>query len=108
VVYLDHVAQLSGGELALLRLLKAQTAVDAHVILAQEGPLVDRLLQAGISVEVLPMAQRTSQFRKDSVRFGGVPLKAVYDTLIYTLRISWRLRRLRPDIVHTNSLKSGI
>jgi glycosyltransferase involved in cell wall biosynthesis len=108
VVYLDHVAQLSGGELALLRLLKALTDVEAHVILAEEGPLVDSLLQAGVSVEVLPMRGRTRQLRKDNVRPGRLPLLAVSDTLTYTLRLAWRLRRLRADVVHTNSLKSGI
>lgn len=108
VVYLDHVAQLSGGELALLRLLKALTDVEPHVILAEEGPLVDRLVQAGISVEVLPMHGRTRLLRKDNMRPGRLPLRAMSDTLTYTLRLAWRLRRLRPDVVHTNSLKSGI
>jgi glycosyltransferase involved in cell wall biosynthesis len=108
VVYLDHVAQLSGGELALLRLLNALTDVDAHVILAEEGDLVARLLQAGISVEVLPMRGRTRHLRKDSVRPGRLPLRAALDTISYTLRLARHLRRLRPDIVHTNSLKSGI
>jgi glycosyltransferase involved in cell wall biosynthesis len=108
VVYLDHVAQLSGGELALLRLLTALTDVEAHVILAEEGPLVDRLLHAGISVEVLPMHGRTRELRKDSVRPGSLPLRAMADTLIYTLKLAWRLRQLRPDIVHSNSLKSGL
>jgi glycosyltransferase involved in cell wall biosynthesis len=107
-VYLDHVAQLSGGELALLRLLPVLPDVEAHVILAEEGPLVDRLLQAGISVEVLPLNARTRHLRKGSVRSGRVPLRAISDTFTYTLRLSWRLRRMRPDIVHTNSLKSGI
>jgi glycosyltransferase involved in cell wall biosynthesis len=108
VVYLDHVSQLSGGELALLRLLEAQTEVEAHVILAEEGPLVDRLLEAGISVEVLPLQRRTRQLRKDSVRVGDLPIRAVFDTVLYTLRLARRLRKLRPDAVHTNSLKSGI
>jgi glycosyltransferase involved in cell wall biosynthesis len=108
VVYLDHVAQLSGGELALLRLITALTDVEAHVILAEDGPLVDRLLQAGISVEVLPMRGRTRQLNKDSVRPGRLPPRAAYDTLTYALKLAWRLRRLRPDVVHTNSLKSGI
>jgi glycosyltransferase involved in cell wall biosynthesis len=108
VVYLDHTSQLSGGELALMRLLEALTQVEAHVILAEEGPLVDRLLQAGISVEVLPMAGRTRQLRKDSVHPRRLPLLAASDTLTYSLRLAWRLRRLRPDLVHTNTLKSGI
>jgi glycosyltransferase involved in cell wall biosynthesis len=108
VVFLDHVTQLSGGELALLRLAKALRDVDSHIILADEGPLVERLLLAGISVEVLPLPQRTSQLRKDNIRIGRLPLHSIFDTLIYTLRLAWRLRQLRPDVVHTNSLKSGI
>jgi glycosyltransferase involved in cell wall biosynthesis len=108
VVYLDHVAQLSGGELALLRLLTALSAVEAHVILAEDGPLVDRLLQAGISVEVLPLARRTRALRKGSVQPGSFPPQAGYDTIAYSLRLAGRLRRLRPDAVHANSLKSGV
>ncbi len=38
VVYVDHCAQLSGGELALLRLLTALEHVDAHVVLGEHGP----------------------------------------------------------------------
>ena len=40
VVYLDHVAQISGGEIALVRLIDSLDGVDAHVILAEDGPLV--------------------------------------------------------------------
>jgi glycosyltransferase involved in cell wall biosynthesis len=108
VVYLDHVAQLSGGELALVRLTTALTDVEAHVILAEDGPLVDRLLQTGTSVEVLPMRERTRHLKKDTVRPGLLPPRVICDTLSYALRIAWRLRRLRPDVVHTNSLKAGI
>jgi glycosyltransferase involved in cell wall biosynthesis len=108
VVYLDHVARLSGGELALLRLVAALSDVEAHVILAEEGPLVDRLLQAGISVEVLPLPERTRDLRKDSVRIGRLALRSTYDTITYSLRLARRLRRLRPDVVHTNSMKAGI
>jgi glycosyltransferase involved in cell wall biosynthesis len=108
VVYVNHVAQLSGGEIALLRLLPALRDVAPHVVLAEEGALVDSLLEAGISVEVLPMHQRTQQLRKGNVRPGYLPLRAMSDTLAYTLRLAWRLRRLEPDLVHTNSLKSGV
>lgn len=108
IVYLDHVARLSGGELALLRLLRAQTGVEAHVILAEDGPLADRLRESGISVEVLPIPRRTGELRKDRLRFGRVPIVAAIDTLGYALRVARRLRSLRPDLVHTNSLKSGV
>ena len=58
VVYLDHVARLSGGEIAILRLLPHLRHVHAHVILGEEGILAERLQQAGISVEVLPVRRR--------------------------------------------------
>ncbi len=56
VVYLDHCAKMSGGEIALLRLLPALREVEAHVVLAEDGPLVSRLTREGISLEVLPMS----------------------------------------------------
>jgi glycosyltransferase involved in cell wall biosynthesis len=108
VVYLDHVARLSGGEIALLRLLPHLQRVNAHVILAETGPLVARLQQAGISVEVMPIAARTRELRKDSVHIGGAAPAVVAQTLAYVLRLARRLRRLEPDLVHTNSLKSGV
>jgi glycosyltransferase involved in cell wall biosynthesis len=54
------------------------------------------------------MHSRTRELRKDNVRAGSLPLRTVPDTVVYSLRLVWRLRRLRPDLVHTNSLKAGI
>jgi glycosyltransferase involved in cell wall biosynthesis len=108
VVYLDHVARLSGGEIALLRLLAHLRRVNAHVILGEEGPLAARLAQAGISVEVLPIAAVARDARKDTMRLGGASPAALLGTLGYLARLTLRLRRLRPDLVHTNSLKAGV
>ncbi len=108
VVYLDHVARLSGAEIALLRLLPHLEGVDAHVILGEDGPLATRLQQAGISVEVLPLAPSARDLRRDSARAGGVPLRTALETARYTLRLTRRLRRIDADLVHTNSLKSGV
>jgi glycosyltransferase involved in cell wall biosynthesis len=108
VVYLDHVARLSGGEIALVRVLPHLQNVTPHVILGEEGPLAERLRQAGISVEILPIAPSARDVRRDTVRPGGVsPLDAVR-MLTYIARLALRLRSLRADIVHTNSLKAGV
>lgn len=108
VVYLDHCALLSGGELALLRLLPALDEIDAHVVLAQDGPLVPKLLQAGVSVEVLPMSEQARDVHRAQVRLGRLPILSAVRTMGYTIRLARHLRRLRPDIVHTNSLKSAV
>jgi len=108
VVYLDHVAQLSGGEIALLRLVPHLHDVDAHVILAQDGPFADELVRAGVSVEVMPLRERARGLRKDAVTARTVPLGAVLATSAFVVRLALHLRRLRPDLVHTNSLKAGV
>jgi glycosyltransferase involved in cell wall biosynthesis len=108
VVYLDHTAKLSGGEIALLRLLPHLEGVDAHVILAEDGPLRPRLEAAGVSVEVLLMPAGSRELRKDRVRPGLDTVRPVLATLRYSWQLARRLRALEPDLVHTNSLKAGV
>jgi glycosyltransferase involved in cell wall biosynthesis len=108
VVYLDHVARLSGGEIALMRLLTHFQRVDPHVILGEDGPLADRLTQLGVSVEVLPIAPSTRDLRRDAVSLGATSPMTLVHTLGYVARLALRLRRLQPDLVHTNSLKAGV
>jgi len=107
VVYLDHVAQLSGGEIALLRVVP-HLDIDAHVILAEDGPFADELVQAGISVEVMVLRERARGLRKDALTARTVPFVALLATIVYVVRLTLHLRRLRPDLVHANSLKAGV
>jgi glycosyltransferase involved in cell wall biosynthesis len=109
VVYLDHVARLSGGEIALARALAALgTRVDAHVILGEDGPLVGRLRQAGASVEVVPMPAAAREVRKDHVRPGRLGPGVLWASLRYVWALRRRLREIRPELVHTNSLKAAL
>lgn len=108
VAYISHTGALSGGELALARMLPALPGVDAHVILAEEGPLADRLREQGHRVEVLVMSERARRLKRDRVRMGLSALASVPGTVVYMLRLVRRLRRLRPDIVHTNTLKASV
>jgi glycosyltransferase involved in cell wall biosynthesis len=108
VVYLDHVARPSGGEIALLRLLPHLERVRPHIILAEDGPLVGRLHLAGVSTEVLPLAHRARDLRKGEAHPGGVSPLVMGLTTAYVIRLARRLRALKPDLVHTNSLKAGV
>src|SRR5919197_2741461 len=109
VVFVDHVARLSGGEIALLRLLPAlASSVDPHVVLGEDGPLVDRLREAGIETEVMPLAPRLRDVRRDTVRVGRLDPRAVAYLPGVVVRLSRRTRALEADVVHTNSLKAAL
>jgi glycosyltransferase involved in cell wall biosynthesis len=109
VVYLGHVARLSGAEIALSRLLpELQERVDVHVILGEDGPLVDRLREDGISVEVISMPVAVRDMRKGALHPGAFDLKSLGASGFYVRKLWLRLRELRPDLIHTNSLKAAI
>lgn len=107
VVYLDHTGVPSGAELALARLLPGLAGIDAHVILAEDGALADHLRSAGATVEILELDPGAR--RLDRSRVGaGLPAGAAVATTAYVARLARRLRVVRPDIVHANSLKAGV
>jgi glycosyltransferase involved in cell wall biosynthesis len=108
VAYLGHTAALSGGELALARLLPALTGVEPLVLLGEGGPLVARLAAGGASIEVVPMAERARGLRKEAVGARRLPVRSALAAIRYSLRLALRLRRLRPDLVHTNTLKAAL
>ena len=106
IVYLTHSARLSGAELGLAELLPELEGVEPHVILAEDGRLVAHLQQAGIPLEVLPLAESTRSLPRGRMRLEGLPLRAGVDTMGYAWRLARRLRRLRTSLVHASSLKA--
>jgi len=108
VTYIGHTAQLSGGELALARMLPALTGVEPRVVLAEDGPLVARLREDGICTEVLPMGEAARHLRRAEVRPGRLPLAALVGSVQATWRLARRLRSERPDLLHTNTLKAAL
>ena len=109
VVYLDHCARLSGGEIALARMLPAlRPEVEPLVILGEDGPLVARLEALGIGVEILPLAAAVRDVRKDTVGSRGASLTSAARIAPYIHALTGTLRLLRPDLVHTNSLKAAL
>ncbi len=108
VVYLDHCAKLSGGEIALVRLLEALGAsVEPVVILAEDGPLVRRLNRLGMRVAVLRLPHRAARVTRLDLG-GRTDPRAVAQAALYSARLIPVLRRIEPQIVHTNSLKSAL
>ena len=107
VVYLDHVAQLSGGELALLRTLPALLKeVEPIVVLGEDGPLRAKLEALGIDVRVVPLAGSVRNTRRHTAtRLSPGQLLTIAH---YLLTLRALLRELAPDLVHTNSLKAAL
>ena len=109
VVYLDHIAKLSGGELALLRTLPAlMEHVEPIVVLAEDGPLREKLEAVGVEVRILPLGDRVREARRETVVAGGISVAQVLDLTRYVKQLRALLKEIQPDIVHTNSLKSAL
>ncbi len=112
VLYLDHTARLSGGALALARLLGAldREQVEPIVALAEDGPLRERLAREGVEVHVIPLAARLKEVRKEALGLGGLlgQARSLADFLGYARRISRFARERRAQLIYTNSLKSDL
>jgi teichuronic acid biosynthesis glycosyltransferase TuaH len=108
VVFVDHCAELSGGELSLVRLLPALKSVDVHVVLGEQGPLAGRLRAAGATVEVLELDQGVQHTRRDEVKVTSIGWRRLLAAGRDVSTLRRRLREISPDIIHTNSLKAAI
>jgi glycosyltransferase involved in cell wall biosynthesis len=108
IVYLGHTARLSGNELALVGVLPYLADVDPYVILAEDGPLVDRLEERGIPVEILPLGERVRGLTRDRVRVSALGSVRAVQTALYAWQLAGRLRALNPALVHANTLKAWV
>lgn len=95
------MSERGGSDHALLRLLRSlPTAVAAHVAVPADPPLRPELEAAGATVHVVPMRRITTS--------GGLGWWILY-ALGWPVAVGrlWCLgRRVRADVVHTNSLHS--
>lgn len=110
VLVLDHTAELGGAELALVRLAEALGPdVSLRALLCADGPLRDRLEAAGVAVDVVPLDPRVAgATRGEAARPGRRALTAAPRLVGFVVRAARRARALRPDVVHTTSLKADL
>ena len=120
VVFLNPSAQLGGAEAALYELLSALRA--AHpawslgLVVAAEGPLVERVRALGLPVTVLPFPASLARLGDWGLGRGLAArvrlLGALGAAAVPAAGYAWRLRRLvrreRPDVVHANGLKMHV
>jgi glycosyltransferase involved in cell wall biosynthesis len=120
LVFLNPSAQLGGAEGALYELLSALRA--AHpawslgLVVAAEGPLVERVRALGLPVTVLLFPASLARLGDWGLGRGVAARLRMAAALglaaVPAARYAWRLRRLvrreQPDVVHTNGLKMHV
>jgi glycosyltransferase involved in cell wall biosynthesis len=110
ILYVDHTAKLGGGEIALINLV-THLGPTCHpiVVLFSDGPLVARMLGAGIETHVLPLDHSVVDTRKDSLGMGSLfRIRAVVRICLFILELRRFIRKHEIELVHTNSLKSDV
>ncbi len=100
VLYVQPNSEIGGSDIALARTIEAMqgTGQKSSVVLPSDGPLVARLRDAGADVYFLPMQQlRTIPSMLYQAKYLAKFLPTVF-------RMARLMRRLQPDLVHSNSL----
>ena len=111
IVYFDHTAIMSGGEIALFNLITAldKTRYQPIVILATDGPLAERLAESNVEVHILPLDKTVLNTRKDTLKAGALlKIATVIKSVFYTFRLARLLKARGADLLHTNSLKADV
>jgi glycosyltransferase involved in cell wall biosynthesis len=110
VLFVDHTASLGGGEIALANLIRHLNPekVKPVVVLASEGPLVERLREFA-ETHVLPLPSQVLTQKKDMLGIASLlRLKEALSVLLYVGSLARFIREHDLDVVHTNSLKADI
>lgn len=111
VVIINPRAQLGGAERSLLTFLKAAQGhgCQATVILPRPGPLGEFLSRLGVPWQVIPMpAALLSQSRQKRRHFLGTINRLTFQGAAYLARLAGAIRRLQPEVLYTNGIKSNI
>jgi len=102
VLYANHTSRMSGGELSLLGLLDALPGDLDAVVACPEGELSAALRER--DVEVLPIRAAEGSLRAHPVRTP----RAIAEMARASAELRRVAARLRPDLVHANSIRAGL
>jgi len=110
VLLFDHTAQLGGGEIALLDLIRFldRSRATPIVVLGSDGPLAERL-RGTADLHILEISPDVLHTRKDTLGASSVvQLKTAFNLLTYVLRLVDFISTQNIELIHTNSLKADI
>lgn len=102
VLYVNHTARVSGGELSLLGLLDGLPAGVEAAVACPPGELAERLRGAG--VEVLPIRGTDGSMRLHPLRTP----QALAEMASAGLGARRAAAEFEADLVHANSIRSGL
>ena len=117
IVFLSPTGQTGGAEAALHDLLaglrESYPTWSLRLIVASDGPLVERVEALGVPVQVLPFPASVARLgdwgvgrgRWARVRFLMRCAATAPPAVGYLQRLRRLLRSNRPDVIHTNGLK---
>ena len=72
-------------------------------------PLAERLRERGVQVHVVPLDPAVMETRKDSLGVASLfKVRRLAASLSHASRVAQQIRRIRPALVHTNSLKADL
>jgi glycosyltransferase involved in cell wall biosynthesis len=120
LLFLNPTGLIGGAEAALLEILaglrEQQRGWRLMLIVASNGPLVDRARALGVDVSVLPFPAALARLGEWGRREGlwsrlvlaAECIRAALPTRAYLRRLRHVIRGLAPDVVHTNGLKMHV
>src|SRR4029453_11237763 len=102
ILSIQPVAERGGSDQALVWLVRSLAGAgwECHVVLPAPSPMPEKFAAAGATLHVVPMRRITT---------SGSPLRWVGYVAgwpVAVVRIVRLCRRIRPDVIHSNSLHS--
>ena len=111
ILFFDHTAQWSGGEISLFNLVTHvdQSKYRPVVVLFADGPLREKLESANIETRVVALDQNIGQTRKDEMGAASLlKVKQIGALWKFVRQLRRVIRREGAHVVHCNSLKSDV
>ena len=121
IVFLNPLGEMGGAERSLLAWMKAvqeaYPSAPLHLLVPSDGLFARRARELGIDVGVVPIPEAVGQLGESALHgrrlVAGLRLAARMaaagpGAARYILRLRAALRRLKPDLIHSNGIKTHL
>jgi L-malate glycosyltransferase len=104
ILFYNHTGKVSGAERVVLMILKGldRERFETALLCPAEGPLQRMASELGIPCHSVPVLQARFTVRPDRL------IKYLWSFLFVFLELRRRISALNPDLVHANSIRSGL